>query len=35
MTTFFTVLGVCTFTAGIMRIIEALDAPEKDRRKRA
>lgn len=35
MTTFFTILGVCTFTAGIMRVIEALDAPGKDRRKRA
>ena len=35
MTTVFTIVGVLTVSAGIMRIIEALDAPEKDRRRRA
>ena len=31
----FTIIGVVTAALNIMKIIEALDAPENDRRKRA
>ena len=31
MTTFFTLLGVATFTAGIGKIIDRLDTPKKRR----
>ena len=29
------IIGVCTVTVGLMKIIEALDAPRANRRKRA
>lgn len=29
MTTFFTVLGVCTAVAGLMKVIERLDEPRR------